>query len=296
MSTITSGNTRHRQENKFIHRTSSLIEEVTQALIDTSTILRDITANLIVENIPVKMQPREDTTRNRDLLARYLSRRLYIVTGFGLSVHSVREVVGSLRVKLDSGQVEVYYIRDPSNPYLMITVDNFIKYTYPPRDYISHLFLNLNQDIRDKITRLVEEKKLPDNVMENIIEVELVNKKLDSITINIDEVLDPDKLVDRFLVAEAEIDFSTVIETFNSIKSSIYVNDVVEKEVYTVTVKDNGDIGIYNLDLGNVHKGVKILVKYFTSREDQLLIKTVTARLRDTAIKSYIVVITLLKT
>lgn len=289
------------QEKEYIidKNLDKLVEETAKALVDTSFILRDIAINLMIEATPIKIDVIDSYGSNTYKFVTSLPpTRMYIVSGSCDHIKSLNELIGNIRVRVDTGYIAILHTDKPPKDltHIMVSVNGFHRYTYPPRDYVSYLFFMLNQYIRNEILRLIEEKNLSSNIIQDIIDMELVNEKLNSVNVDIDDLLDLDKLVDHIIVARGEIEFSRdTSKSFNSIESSLYLKNMEEDEIVTITIRDGKDIGIYNMDLGNVYKGLKILLKHFVIREELEFFSIASTKIRDAAIKSYIAVKTLSK-
>lgn len=164
-------------------------------------------------------------------------------------------------------------------------------YTYPPEDYVSWLFLILNQHVRGKIHELIEEKNLSDTVVQEIIDTEIISKKLDSTIINTENFFTSIKLGENTVLAKGIIELSRFIsKKIDSIKYLMYLKEEEEKESITITIRDGKDLGIYDLDLINVYKGTKILLKYFLERDELELLNTGVQRIHNAIIKSYVAI------
>lgn len=261
-------------------------------LVDTSVILGYTVIRLLVEDIPVKVE--SNTIGAYKTVAEFTVPETYMVIGTSSYIGPLNKLLGTLHVRIDYGRINVLYADEA--PHIMVTANWVNKYTYPPKDYVSWLFFVLNPHVRERVHMIAGEKNLPDTIAQEIVDMEIVSRKLDSINIDVGSFLTPVKLVESTITAEGIIELTRDISrTFNSIKYLIYMGGGEERETITITVRDGRDLGIYDLDLINVYKGTKILLKHLLSERELGYLNTIVPKIRDAVIKSYIAVKTLSK-
>lgn len=259
-----------------------LTRNTAENLLEMTELMMNLSANIVDNELPI-------ITHYRDLENIEDIRILPKTKLFIVYVSNRNSSFVESRIRLDVVSVKIGYVKTADGDTYVVVDRLPYLYTYPPRDFSSLLFFNLNPELKQYARRILDEKGASEQVEMLMIDLDMIEKKLGD-----NPGLKPEDVKSIELISSASKAYSSfsldgkIGKKFNFIEMFYESDEFKYSEGFNVCFWEEGHSVIYTLLHGNHVAELVALLKYFLRKSEIKLLNSLSKRIIREALKSYV--------